>query len=147
MLGMALLGTSGAAIAQYRPMPLAGGGYSSKQVSEARWKVRGFSPGGPEHLARHVALYRAAIVAKRAGFDHFVIVDSWLQSARGRLFSSQNVELTVVGTNSPEVPVTCEAKKEWVRNCRVMDVKSVLQDSGAFLGRDSAADLLADPPA
>lgn len=127
--------------AQYKPMKLIGGGYKSKQVSADRWKVRGYSVDLIKDHSVHIALYRAAILTKRAGFTHFQIVDAYLEIPKGGYGSDQNAEFTVVGTKTPHIAIPCEATKEWIANCRLLNIDDVLSRSGAVLGRNPEIDL------
>lgn len=127
--------------AQYKPMKLIGGGYKSKQVSANRWKVRGYSMDLIKDQSVHTALYRAAILTKRAGFTHFQIVDAYLEVPKGGFGTDQNAEFTVVGTKTPSIAIPCEATKKWIANCRLLNIDDVLSRSGAILGRNPELDL------
>ena len=148
-VGSAIIGAcfllSTTSIAQYRPVPFMGGGYSDKKMSENRWKVSGFAVEQPKEYAVQLALYRAAILLRRAGFTHFEIVDSYISGSSSIYAHNELADFTVVGTNTPEVPVPCEAKKKWVANCRLMAVEDVLVSTAPILGRNVEEDLAADP--
>jgi len=142
---MAAAALATTAVGQYRRAPMIGGGYSDKRVSENRWKVSGFAVEQPHEYAIKLALYRAAILLKRAGFSHFQIVNSNISGSVSIYARNELADFTVVGTNTPDVVVPCEAKPKWAANCRLLNVDETLATAAPALSRNVAEDLAADP--
>ena len=142
---MAAASLTTAAVGQYRRAPLIGGGYSDKRVSENRWKVSGFAVEQPHEYAIKLALYRAAILLKRAGFSHLQIVNSNISGSVSIYARNELADFTVVGTNTPDVAIPCEAKPKWAANCRLLNVDETLATAAPALGRDEKEDLAPDP--
>ena len=129
---LAAMGAAQPAAAQglfYKPMPFAGAGYKDKLRGPGRWWVRGFAGGGD--LALNLALYRGALLMKASGFTHFMVVDGFIQVSA----MNGNAELTFVGTNTPLVPIPCEAKPRQAANCRMLSVDETIATSGPSVFR------------
>ena len=71
-------------------------------------------------------LYRAAVLARAAGYSHFQIVD----------YSGGNSAIQVVGINDPKTPMHCLASKDYAAHCATWNSDEVLASRGKMLGKN-----------
>ena len=121
---------------EYHGIGLIGGGVKDKQRAPNRWRVRGFSL---EFRAVPLAMYRAALLAKKAGFSHMQVVKTDLHMTQGFMMpTSQNATLEIVGVRSANEPLACENKTRNIALCRTHRTDTVIRQAGAELGRGPA---------
>ena len=120
----------------YRPMPLAGSGYSDKLLSQGRWEVQMFMAPPQGDYALAAALYRAGLIVRVSGFHAFQVVNAFHQI--GTLWgnpANEYMRFTVVAEPSVDAPSVCEAKKRWQEYCKAYDVEAIISEARDRLGR------------
>jgi len=133
---LAIIGISAPAVAQsreYRPLPIIGGGYKDRQLAPNRWYVRGFSLAAQ---ALPLAMYRGALLVKKAGYPYLQVVRTDLNMTYGFMVpTSQGAKIRIVGVRSMNEPLVCENKKLNINLCLSYSVDDVIDRAGAELGR------------
>ena len=120
---------------EYRHLQILGSGFSDKQIAPNRWRVRGFSTG---YSALPLAMYRAALLIKKAGFPYMQVVRSDLSITEGLMVHNSNARFVLVGVRTPDEPLVCENKKRAVRACRTFGTDEVMHSAGRSLGQSEA---------
>ena len=119
-------------------------GVSEERFSASRWSVDGRTLMGRDGAPGAKALYRAAILAKAAGFPYIRIVhlSTFDPNAQGRapldvlIFRySGTATIQIVGLHDPEAKVTCLMDE---RLCVTHAVDKVIAEIGAQLRRSPA---------
>jgi len=111
------------------------GGYSDKQIEPGLWRVSATTNGySGESSAFDMALYRAAEIARDAGFPYFQVVRSdfgVLPVIAGNTMSfsggGQNARLRIRGAREANAPLACEVEAS---ACRAYSVEEVLRALG-----------------
>jgi hypothetical protein len=133
---VSILGASAQADAQskeYRPLPIIGGGYKDRQLAANRWYVRGFSLAAQ---ALPLAMYRGALLVKKAGYPYLQVVRTDLNMTYGFMVpTSQGAKIRIVGVRSMNEPLVCENKKLNINLCLSYSVEDVIDRAGVELGR------------
>jgi hypothetical protein len=117
------------------------GGYSDEQVEPGLWRVRARTNGfSGATSAFNMALYRAAELARDAGYPYFQIVQSnfgVLPLVAGNfIYSSgggQTARFRIRGARSADAPIACEMVDS--RGCHTFPVEEVLRQIGPELNR------------
>lgn len=91
--------------------PLSQAGYRDEQTGEGEWEITYKTDiTDRDDYAERYARYRAAELARQAGFPFFQIVREGGTRSIGLGVNSTVVELTVRGARSPSEQLTCESK-------------------------------------
>lgn len=136
-LGCACALSLAACATGYGPMgPL--GGYSESALEPGVWEVRGMSNGlSQPDAAGNMALYRAAELARAAGFSHFQVLETnlrwnrvltpWGLEGGG---AGERARMRIRGVDGAAVPPPCEAEKG---ECPTFSVAEVMADLAPLL--------------
>lgn len=101
----------------YKPANIFGG-YKDEMVGPAMWKIEARSNGIAERgFASNMAAYRAAELAKQAGFSHFEIIDqegktTMVGYGAPTNFAGENLMLLIRGKSDALPPSECRAKDQ-----------------------------------
>ncbi len=125
-------------------------GYRERKLSSNSWQVIGdaFLLSG-KNFGTNMALYRASLLAKSAGFNYIDVVDLNIRHIFRTNWSSdvarEVAKVKVFGINDVASPLPCEAKKQDAPNCRVLAVDKVIEELGPLLDQspDNAAGAIA----
>ena len=110
------------------------GGMRVQQLQPNRWTL---SPGRLDFDEANLqirAYYRAAVVARAAGFDWYQVVNY----DEGPLGIGTGTELQIVGVNDPKAPLTCLAEPQYKHMCVVRSVEESFAQYGPQLGKTRA---------
>jgi len=80
------------------------------------------------------AYYRAAVLARAAGYDWFQVVDY----DEGPLGLGLGTKLQIVGVRDEKAPLTCLAEPEWNHMCVIRGVEQTFTEYGPQLGKTRA---------
>ncbi|MES2441698.1 MAG: hypothetical protein V4574_02630 [Pseudomonadota bacterium] len=130
--------------AQYEPKTMMGDGYKDRTLAANRWEVKTWTISLSGMTADDMAFYRAAILAKAAGFSHVKIVKGRFTIVIAGGMSRRRGEIIAVGTNSAADIIPCEDRKR-NENCTFLSVDSTiallaprLEQTPADVARDLA---------
>lgn len=115
------------------------GGYKEKVAGPNSWRVlAGVNGAAPEGSAWKIALYRAAELARQAGFEYFQVVNQkGSQTYIGLGWGAPthrgggDAELEIVAVNDPAPPQTCLAAN--VKLCVTLNAEETMNRVRPFL--------------
>lgn len=115
------------------------GGYKDKSTGLNSWRVlAGVNGRAPEGSAFNIALYRAAELAKLAGFRYFQIVNQKgkqsyvsLGGASSKHSAGGDAELQIVAVNDPTAPRDCLAENPQL--CMTLEAEAIMERVSPFL--------------
>lgn len=121
-------------------------GFRDLKILPTRWKIRGLSWKAGNDFTVAVALRRAAIHARGAGFSHIFTVSLKSTCSSGFSYVSrfgpdacesgsvaEEVNAVAVGMHGTDAPPPCEETGRWSGNCRVFVVDELLRSTASFL--------------
>jgi len=127
----------------YKHKSLLSMGYKDKQIASGRWRVSGqTNEPTAQDVALALAMYRSALLVKRAGYPYLQVVKTQHVRSMDATFM-QFAELEVVGVQSAAAPVACRNKDRNVHLCRNFPVDTLIAEAGAEL-RHSRTEIAED---
>ena len=110
------------------------GGMRSEQLQENRWTINPGRLDVDEANLQIRAYYRAAVLAKAAGYEYFQVVDY----DEGPLGIGAGTSFQVVGVHDAKAPLTCLAEAQFQHMCVVRSVEEAFTQYGPQLGKTRA---------
>ncbi|MCW3838205.1 hypothetical protein ACFQ1E_19120 [Sphingomonas canadensis] len=109
------------------------GGQKIERIDKNSWLIVAIANGFSRHNAgQNIALYKAALITRAAGYEYFQIYSF-------EIFSIGNLEgqtgtMKIHTVNNPFAPFECEAWR-FRPNCRVLNAERTMKRYGALIGR------------
>lgn len=108
------------------------GGQGARRIDSDSWRISGSSNGiARRDLARDMALYKAAVVTRAAGFAYFQIYKFRIYQNQ---YGGQSADLRMHTVNDRDRPYACESRRFAV-NCRVLAADEAIAYFGPLIGQ------------
>jgi hypothetical protein len=114
-----------------------GDGYRERQIAPGVWLVRAQANFYTrDDFAMDMATYRAAAIARDAGFSHVQLLDTYTEDNEEFLgdlapMAGQRVEVKARGVNDANAPIACEMRPPAA--CRTLSVAETIRTLGPRL--------------
>lgn len=108
------------------------GGQGAKRIDPDSWRIEASSNGiARRDLARDMAIYKAAVVARATGFAYVQIYKFRIYQNQ---YGSQSADLRMHTVNDRDRPYACESRRFAV-NCRVLAADEAIAYFGPLIGQ------------